>query len=133
MKVKNGYFYISPKRFIKKKGLPRTIMWWYLTMKEATPKERYEVRLEKGKPILDIFLAWLKTKQPQVASKSKVGEAITYCLNQWEYLEAFLKYRRLEIDNNRSKRAIKPLVIGRKNGYFQIHHEAHEEARSCIA
>ncbi|MEM3485211.1 MAG: transposase, partial [Candidatus Methanomethyliaceae archaeon] len=33
-------------------------------------------------------------------------------------LEAFLKDGRLEIDNNRSERSIKPFVIGRKNWLF---------------
>ncbi|PAF20885.1 transposase, partial [Shouchella clausii] len=33
-------------------------------------------------------------------------------------LEAFLQDGRLEIDNNRSERAIKPFVIGRKNWLF---------------
>ena len=50
--------------------------------------------------------------------KSKLGEAITYSLNQWDKLTAFLAAGRLEIDNNRSERAIKPFVIGRKNWLF---------------
>lgn len=87
-------------------------------IKKESSEKRYEVRLEKSKPVLDLFLAWLQTKQPQVAPKSKLGEAITYGLNQWELLEAFLQDGRLEIDNNRSERAIKPFVIGRKNWLF---------------
>ena len=39
-------------------------------------------------------------------------------MNQWDKLTAFLKDGRLEIDNNRSERAIKPFVIGRKNWLF---------------
>src|SRR5699024_8467192 len=40
------------------------------------------------------------------------------CRNQWERLVAFLKDGRLEIDNNRGERSIKPFVIGRKNWLF---------------
>jgi transposase len=47
--------------------------------------------------------------------KSAIGKAIAYCLNQWDKLQGFLKDGRLEIVNNRSERAIKPFVIGRKN------------------
>jgi Uncharacterized protein conserved in bacteria len=47
-----------------------------------------------------------------------VGRAIFYSLNQWEKLTAFLEDGRLEIDNNRSERSIKPFVIGRKNWLF---------------
>lgn len=47
-----------------------------------------------------------------------LGKAIEYCLNQWPKLEGFLLDGRLEIDNNRSERSIKPSVIGRKNWLF---------------
>ena len=50
--------------------------------------------------------------------KSAFGKAVTYCLNQWEKLQAFLLDGRLEIDNNRAERSIKPFVIGRKNWLF---------------
>ncbi len=60
-----------------------------------------------------------KIEARSIASpKSKLGEAITYCLNQWRKLNAFLLDGRLELDNNRSERAIKPFVIGRKNWLF---------------
>lgn len=50
--------------------------------------------------------------------KSGLGKAVQYCLNQWDKLVAFLEDGRLEIDNNRSERSIKPVVIGRKNWLF---------------
>ena len=79
----------------------------------CTSEQRKEYRLEHSKPVLDAFLAWLKTKRPQVPPKSKLGEAITYSLNQWHKLNVFLKDGRLEIDNNRAERSIKPFVMGR--------------------
>lgn len=87
-------------------------------LKELEPKERYEKRLEKSKPVLDAFLSWLKNQEQKVLPKSGLGEAIAYCLNQWDKLVAFLEDGRLEIDNNRSERSIKPVVIGRKNWLF---------------
>ena len=60
----------------------------------------------------------IQNKRPIAIPKSKLGEAITYSLNQFEKLTAFLKDGRLEIDNNRSERSIKPFVIGRKNWLF---------------
>ncbi|OMF95265.1 hypothetical protein BK144_06975 [Paenibacillus sp. FSL R7-0273] len=57
-------------------------------------------------------------QETQMLPKSKTGEAIRYCLNQWKKLTAFLEDGRLEIDNNRSERSIKPVVIGRKNWMF---------------
>ena len=87
-------------------------------IKDKSAKERYTIRLEKSRPVLDAFLIWLQTQQPRVLPKSALGQAITYCLNQWAKLEAFLLDGRLEIDNNRSERSIKPFVIGRKNWLF---------------
>lgn len=85
---------------------------------EATPEERYKIRLERSRPVLEAFLAWLKYQRPRVLPKSAFGQAISYCLNQWDKLEAFLKDGRLELDNNRAERSIKPFVIGRKNFLF---------------
>ncbi|GEN85154.1 transposase [Sporosarcina luteola] len=68
----------------------------------CTPEQRLEKRLERSQPVLDAYLAWLKSKRPQVPPKSKLGEAITYSLNQWPKLVSFLKDGRLEIDNNRA-------------------------------
>lgn len=85
---------------------------------DVTPKERYEGRLKRSRPVLDAFWAWLKYQTPRVLPKSALGKAIQYCRSQWDKLEAFLLDGRLEIDNNRSERSIKPFVIGRKNWLF---------------
>lgn len=87
-------------------------------LKNVTPRERYETRLKRSRPVLDEFLAWLKQQRPKVLPKSAFGQAIAYCLNQWHKLEAFLQDGRLELDNNRAERSIKPFVIGRKNWLF---------------
>jgi transposase len=87
-------------------------------LKDLTPEERYKKRLECSKPVLDAFLAWLEKHKQIVVPKSALGMAINYCINQWEKLETFLEDGRLEIDNNRSERSIKPFVIGRKNWLF---------------
>jgi transposase len=87
-------------------------------IRELSSEERFESRLERSKPVLGAFLSWLKIQEQKVLPKSALGQAITYCLNQWEKLVAFLKDGRLEIDNNRSERSIKPFVIGRKNWLF---------------
>lgn len=87
-------------------------------LQDETPEERYKKRLLKSQPILDAFKEWLKYQTPRVTPKSALGQAIAYCRNQWDRLEGFMKDGRLEIDNNRSERSIKPFVIGRKNWLF---------------
>lgn len=85
---------------------------------DLPPEERYLKRLEKSRPLLDDFSAWLRVQLPRVLPKSALGKAIRYCRNQWDKLEGFLLDGRLEIDNNRSERSIKPFVIGRKGWLF---------------
>ncbi|MGF7036465.1 hypothetical protein J2T17_007528 [Paenibacillus mucilaginosus] len=63
-------------------------------------------------------MAWLKQQKSRTLPKSATGKAIAYGLNQWDKLMGFMKDGRLEIDNNRSERAIKTFVIGRKNRLF---------------
>jgi transposase len=87
-------------------------------LKDKTPEERYQIRQVRSRPVLDAFLAWLKNQKARVLPKSSFGQAIYYCLGQWDKLVTFLQDGRLELDNNRSERSIKPFVIGRKNWLF---------------
>jgi hypothetical protein len=87
-------------------------------LKDMSPEDRYTIRQERSHPVLDAYLAWLRQQRSRTLPKSALGQAITYNLNQWDKLTAFLKDGRLEIDNNRSERSIKPFVIGRKNWLF---------------
>jgi len=77
-----------------------------------------QLRNEKSKPLLDKLFIWLNEKQKTTPPKSPIGKAIAYTLNQWGKLVRYLDDGRLEIDNNRSERAVKPFVIGRKNWMF---------------
>lgn len=86
--------------------------------KDMSPEERYKVRLERSQPLLEAFSVWIREQTPKVLPKSALGQAVTYCRNQWDRLAAFLEDGRLEIDNNRSERSMKPFVIGRKNWLF---------------
>jgi transposase len=79
---------------------------------------RFEKRIQSTKPILDSFYDWLLVEEARTLPKSLLGKAIKYTLKQWDKLIVFLEDGRLSADNNRSERAIKPFVIGRKNFLF---------------
>jgi transposase len=85
---------------------------------DLTPEERFAARDLRSRAVLEKFRLWLDALEGKVLPKSKLGEALTYCRNQWEKLQGFLLDGRLELDNNRSERAMKPFVIGRKNWLF---------------
>jgi len=87
-----------------------------MSLKDKSVEEKYQLRQEKAKPLLERFYQWLA--KANVVTKSALGKAIAYCLNQWHKLIRYLEYGHLSIDNNRAERAIKPFVIGRKNWLF---------------
>lgn len=85
-------------------------------LKGATVEARKAERQLHAKPILDELYEWMTSQQ--VISSSPLGKAIKYTLGQWPKLIRYIDDGHLSIDNNRAERAIKPLVIGRKNWLF---------------
>ena len=85
---------------------------------KLSPEERYRERLIYSKEVLDTFHAWLIHERDKVTPKSKLGQAFTYCINQWVKLSNFLLDGRLEVSNNRAERLIRPFVVGRKAWLF---------------
>jgi transposase len=80
--------------------------------------ERFEARLKEAQPVLEDFRLWLGEQNVKALPKGKLGEAVKYCINQWDLLVAYLQDGRIAIDNNLAERAIKNFVIGRKNFLF---------------
>ena len=69
-------------------------------------------------PVLIKLRAWLKIQSPKVPPNSKLGTAIQYFLNQWEYIIAYTNHGLAEIDTNWVENKIRPLAVGRKNWLF---------------
>ena len=86
--------------------------------KEMTAEERFQLRQEKAKPVLDNFGLWLRETYPKTPPKGELGKAIYYSLRQWKRLNVYLEDGRLRPDNNWAENAIRPFVIGRKNWLF---------------
>ena len=84
-------------------------------LQELSPGERYEQRQLQVKPVIEAFYDFLGSFIPM---KGKLQTAVHYVLNQKQELMTFLKGGRLEASNNPAERAIKTVVIGRKNYLF---------------
>jgi len=84
--------------------------------KGLPPEKRYQLRLEKSKPIADAFFSWVGSLN--ALPKSPLGKAAHYALSQRKYLENVFLDGRLELSNNRAERTIKAFVIGRKAWLF---------------
>jgi len=83
---------------------------------------RKKLRQEEAKPILEkIHRCLSKSSAPP---KSAIQMAITYALNQWNYLIRYIDYGEVEIDNNWVENQIRPFAVGRKNWLFTGNREA---------
>jgi transposase len=69
-------------------------------------------------PVLCAFKAWLDDMAPKVPPDSKLGDAISYTLNQWLYLTRYTEDGRMPIDNNLLERDIRIFATGRKSWLF---------------
>lgn len=87
-------------------------------------RARKKLRRMKAKPILDTLQLWLKKTAPAVPPKSKLGQAITYTLNQWPYLIQYLNHGWAEIDTNWVENHIRPIAVGKKNFLFMGHQQS---------
>ena len=79
---------------------------------------RAEIRGDRSGPILAELKAWLDATRLSVSVKSPLANAIQYARGRWEALTRFLNDGRIEIDNNAAERAIRALVLGRRNYLF---------------
>jgi transposase len=82
------------------------------------PAQRARVRQERAGPLLDQLYQWLSAALQMVSVKSELAGAIKYALVRWTALTRYRDDGRIEIDNNSAERAIRPLVLGRRNYLF---------------
>ena len=80
--------------------------------------EKQKHRLETHKPIWDEFKTWSDGLINRIPPNSKLGKALKYFTNQYEYLIGYLKDPRLEIDNGFVERVIRKFATGRNNWMF---------------
>lgn len=97
-------------------------------IKDLTPQEKKEVRLEKSLPLLNAFFKWVAQQKKQVLPKSQIGKAIDYCLKHYDSLMHYLYHGELAIDNNAVENCIRPIALGRKNYLFAKNHESAQRA-----
>jgi transposase len=82
---------------------------------EAVLEQRQRVRSERSREILGHLRDWIYEQRPLPASE--LGKAIAYMGNRWRGLTAFLEDGRVPLDNNHAERAMRGVVLGRKNHY----------------
>lgn len=79
---------------------------------------RLIVRRREAAPIMRELKAKLTELSDEVSSKSALGKAVSYTLNHWGGLTAFLDDGRVEVDSNVVERSMKSVALTRKNSLF---------------
>ncbi len=82
--------------------------------------ERLDLHQKKSCPVMEKLHEWLNNKiiKKKVEPNSNLGTAINYMLNHWKPLTRFLKVPGAPLDNNICERALKIVILNRKNAYF---------------
>lgn len=73
------------------------------------------LRRAESAPIIDAIHAWALDQR--VLPSSPLGKAIAYMGSLWNGLKLFLEHAAVPVDNNATERALRGIVIGRKNHY----------------
>ena len=81
-------------------------------------EDRRLARQQRSKPLVEAMHAWLTEQLNRVSGRSGLAQAMRYALNHWAGLILFLEDGRLELDTNTVERAIRPVVLTRKNALF---------------
>jgi transposase len=95
------------------------------------PIDRRRLRLDRVAPLVDDFFAWIRTASREVEGRNLATKALGYARNQEEELRRVLADGRLPLDNTRSERALRKIVVGRKNWLF-YGSEIHAQAAAAI-
>ena len=79
---------------------------------------RHAVRQRESRPKVEAFRLWCERQLTRIPGKGDLAKAMRYALNRWASFALFVDDGRVAIDNNAAERAIKPIVLGRKNFLF---------------
>jgi hypothetical protein len=79
---------------------------------------RRSVRQARARPMIDDLRQWMETTLRSLSTKSDTAGAIRYALSHWRALTRYVEDGLLEIDNNAAERALRAVVMGRKNYLF---------------
>jgi transposase len=91
-----------------------------------TRDDRARIRSERSRDIIQQIQAW--ALEQRTLPQSPLGKAIRYMGDLWPGLLRFMDDPRLGLDNNPTERALRGVVLGRKN-----HHGSRSERGTVVA
>lgn len=87
---------------------------------QLSPEARLQFHQTHSRPVMDDLHTWLKRQIDEhlVEPNSGLGEAINYMLKRWDKFTLFLRRAGAPLDNNLCERALKKVILHRKNAMF---------------
>ncbi|MGH9779659.1 MAG: IS66 family transposase [Candidatus Acidiferrales bacterium] len=86
------------------------------------------LRHDRSRPLVAAIRDWAYTQKPRALPESSLGKAIAYMLGLWPGLTRFVDDPRIPVDNNRTERGLRGVVLGRKN-----HHGSRSQRGTEVA
>jgi transposase len=93
--------------------------------------ERTAFRDAHLRPLMDEFFAWAAAARDRTPGRNLATKALGYALNQEAELRRVLLDGDIPLDNTRAERALRKIVVGRKNWLF-YGTDTHAEAAAAI-
>ena len=98
---------------------------------DLPPSDRKRERIARVLPLVDEFFAWVSSMEAITPGRTVAARALGYAKNQEQELRRVFLDGRLPLDNTRSERALRKVVVGRKNWMF-YGSDVHAEAAAAI-
>jgi hypothetical protein len=99
--------------------------------RKLPPVKRKQARDQHVRPLMLGFFQWVKDARANTLGRNLATKALGYAVNQEQELLRVLDDGRLPLDNTRSERALRKVVVGRKNWMF-YGSDTHAESAAAI-
>jgi len=100
-------------------------------VRRAPPGERQALRDQHVRPLMTSFFEWARAERANTPGRNLATKALGYAVNQEAELLRVLDDPNLPLDNTRSERALRKIVVGRKSWMF-YGSDTHAEAAAAI-
>jgi transposase len=99
--------------------------------RKLPPVKRKALRDTHLRPLMLSFFEWVKATRLATPGRSLATKALGYAFNQEQELLRVLDDGRLPLDNTRSERSLRKIVVGRKNWMF-YGSDTHAESAAAL-
>ena len=103
------------------------------SIKDLGCDQKRQARQTLSLPVLEDLKLWLEKNVSRVPKDSLTHKAITYTLNQWQYLIGYCEDGQLHISNALAENAIRPFAVGRRAWLFADTSQGARASASCYS